>query len=87
MDDTAGAAVPGAGADSREDRMARWKARRPRQSGPQPGGDAVYGLGLIGAAAYFFGSAQTGRDYVLAGPKAVFWPALLVYRLLRFLSA
>ena len=42
---------------------------------------------MIGAVAYLFGSAESGRDYVLAAPKAVFWPALLVYRLLRFLSA
>ncbi len=75
------------GTDEPQDRMARWKARRPRQGGTQPGGDAVYGLGLIGAAAYFFGSAETGREYVLAAPKAIFWPALLVYKLLRFLSA
>jgi hypothetical protein len=42
---------------------------------------------MIGAAAYFFGSAETSRDYVLAAPKAIFWPALLVYKLLRYLSA
>jgi hypothetical protein len=66
-----------------EDRMARWKARGSRQDGPANGGGAVYGLGMIGAAAYFFGSAQSGRDYVLALPKAIFWPALLVYKLLK----
>ncbi len=67
--------------------MARWKARGPGQGGTQPGGGAVYGLGMIGAVAYFFGSAESGRDYVLAAPKAVFWPALLVYKLLKYLSA
>jgi hypothetical protein len=40
---------------------------------------------MIGAAAYFFGSAETGRDYALAAPKAAFWPALLVYKLLKSL--
>ena len=63
--------------------MARWKARGARQDGAANGGGAVYGFGLIGAVAYFFGSAETGRDYVLAAPKAVFWPALLVYKLLK----
>lgn len=67
--------------------MARWKTRGSSQGGAQPGGGAVYGLGMIGAVAYFFGSAETGRDYVLAAPKAVFWPALLVYKLLKYLSA
>jgi hypothetical protein len=42
---------------------------------------------MIGAMAYFFGSAETGREYALAAPKAVFWPAILVYKLLRYLSA
>jgi hypothetical protein len=71
--------------------MARWKARGKargsRRGGAQPGGSPVYGLGIIGAAAYFFGSAETGRDYALAIPKAIFWPALLVYKLLRYLAA
>ena len=52
--------------------------------GAQPGGGAVYGLGMIGAMAYFFGSAESGRDYALAAPKAIFWPALLVFKLLKF---
>jgi hypothetical protein len=38
---------------------------------------------MIGAAAYFFQSAESGRDDVLAAPKAIFWPALLVYKLLK----
>jgi hypothetical protein len=65
----------------------RERARRPRQrppqSGPAGGGGAVYALGLIGALVYFLRSAQTGQDYALAVPKAVVWPALLVYKLLK----
>jgi hypothetical protein len=38
---------------------------------------------MIGAAAYFFQSAESGRDDALAAPKAIFWPALLVYKLLK----
>lgn len=65
-----------------------WKARRSRQGrsrqgGPGAGGGAVYGLGMIGAMAYFFQSAETGWDYVLAIPKASLWPALLVFKLLK----
>jgi hypothetical protein len=73
---SASAAAPG-------DRMARWKARGSRQGGTQGGGGAVYGLGMIGALVFFFGSAESGRDYTLAVPKAAFWPALLVYKLLK----
>jgi hypothetical protein len=76
MDAMTGAAVP-------EERVARWKAGGSRQGGTQAGGGAVYGLGMIGAVAYFFGSAETGWDYVLAAPKAVIWPALLVYKLFK----
>ena len=60
-----------------------WGPRQsPRQNGTAAGGGAVYGLGMIGAMVYFFRSAETGWDYVLAVPKASVWPALLVYKLL-----
>ena len=65
----------------------RWlKSRRAQQGGPAAGGGAVYGLGMIGALVYFFGSAVSGTDYVLAFPKAMFWPAVLVYKLLKSLD-
>jgi hypothetical protein len=60
-----------------------WMTRRSRQNGTAAGGGAVYGLGMIGAMVYFFRSAETGWDYVLAIPKASVWPALLVYKLLK----
>lgn len=63
-----------------------WRRQRPPQGGPPAGGGAVYGLGMIGALVYFLGSAASGADYVLALPKAVFWPAILVYRLLKSLD-
>jgi hypothetical protein len=66
-----------------EEAMPWWKTRRPRQTGAPAGGGAVYGLGMIGALVYFFGSAESGRDYVLAIPKASVWPALLVYKWLK----
>ena len=33
------------------------------------------------APVYFFSRAQERHDYLLAIPKAVVWPALLVYKL------
>jgi hypothetical protein len=41
---------------------------------------------MIGALVYFFGSAASGTDYVLAFPKAMLWPAVLVYKLLKSLD-
>lgn len=66
--------------------MAKRKRGSSTRNAPPAGGGAVYGLGMIGALAYFIGTAQSGRDYVLAVGKAVVWPALLVYRALKVLG-
>ena len=47
------------------------------------GGGAVYGLGLIGAAVYYFQQADTFWMFVLAIPKAIIWPAIVAYELLK----
>lgn len=73
-------------AEDRQDRKPWQKRRRPPQGGPAAGGGAVYGLGMIGALLYFFGSAASGTDYILAFPKAMFWPAVLVFKLLKSLD-
>ena len=50
------------------------------------GGDAVYGLGFIGAAVYFIQHSTTFMMGVFGVLKAIVWPALVVYRLLDFLK-
>lgn len=50
------------------------------------GGEAVYGLGFIGAAVYNIQHAATFGAGVVGFLKAMVWPALLVYRLLGFLK-
>ena len=65
---------------------AKWKGGMSQRNGPPAGGGAVYGLGMIGALAYFLGTAESGRDYVLAFGKATVWPALLVYRAFKVLG-
>jgi hypothetical protein len=73
-----------------EVRATAGKAKRKKgpstRSAPPAGGGAVYGIGMIGALAYFLGSAESGRDYVLGLGKAVVWPALLVYRAFKVLD-
>lgn len=49
------------------------------------GGDAVYGIGFVGAAVYFIGHAATFGAGVLGLFKAIVWPALLVYQAFSFL--
>ena len=41
---------------------------------------------MIGALAYFIGTADSRPAYLLVIGKAVVWPALLVYRAFRILG-
>lgn len=48
-------------------------------------GDAVYGLGVIGAAIYFISTATGFWMGALGILKALVWPAFFVYEALKFL--
>jgi hypothetical protein len=48
--------------------------------------EAVYGLGLIGAWVYYIGRAKTVQQGVVGFFKGLFWPAFLVYEMLKFLN-
>lgn len=48
--------------------------------------EAVYGLGLIGAWIYYISHATTIWLGLLGIFKGIFWPAMLVYELLKFLN-
>ncbi len=43
------------------------------------GGNAVYGLGFIGAAIYYISTASGFWAGVVGFLKAIVWPAFLVY--------
>ncbi len=49
-------------------------------------GDAVYGIGIIGAWVYYFKRASTNQERALGFAKGLVWPAFLVYVLLVFLE-
>lgn len=49
-------------------------------------GSAVYGLGLIGAAVYYIGTAGSFGAGVVGFLKAIVWPAFLVYEALKFFA-
>jgi hypothetical protein len=55
-----------------------YRRRSPSQASAG-GGNAVYGLGLIGAIVFFWQQADSFGEYLLAILKAVVWPAFLVY--------
>lgn len=49
------------------------------RSGPAPGADAVYGLGMIGAWVYFWRRADSTGERATGLLKGMVWPAFLVY--------
>lgn len=50
------------------------------------GNDAIYGLGVVGALFYFLkGATSIGAVFMGIG-KAIFWPAILMFKLLTFLK-
>jgi len=51
------------------------------------GGNAVYGLGLIGALVYYIQQADGFWPAILGILKALVWPAFLTYDLLKFLGS
>jgi hypothetical protein len=46
----------------------------------------IYGMGFLGAAVYLIQHAATFWAGVLGFFKALFWPALLMYKLLEHLK-
>lgn len=48
--------------------------------------NAVYGLGLIGAAVYYIQMATSFWAGVIGFIKALLWPAFIVYEVLRYLE-
>jgi len=51
----------------------------PRSSG----GGAVYGLGIIGAAFYYFQHMPVAKELPLTILKVILWPAFVAYRLIE----
>ena len=47
--------------------------------------EAVYGLGLIGALVYYIGHATTFLIGVVGFLKALVWPAILIYEVLKYM--
>jgi hypothetical protein len=50
-------------------------------------GDAVYGLGLVGALVWYWPRANGAGEHVAAVLKAIVWPAYLVYDAHKLLTA
>jgi len=46
----------------------------------------IYGLGVIGALFYFLQNASTFSSFMIGIGKAIFWPAILMFKLLSYLK-
>jgi hypothetical protein len=49
------------------------------------GSSAIYGLGVIGALFYFLQNATTFGLVLIGIGKSIFWPAILMFKLLTYL--
>lgn len=49
-------------------------------------GNAIYGLGVVGALFYFLQNTNTFETVVIGIGKAIFWPAILMFKLLSYLQ-
>jgi hypothetical protein len=50
------------------------------------GSNAIYGLGVVGALFYFLQGASGFTAIVVGIGKAIFWPAILMFKLLSYLQ-
>jgi len=46
--------------------------------------DAIYGLGVVGAAVYYIKQATTFWAGCVGVLKAIVWPAIVMYKLLEY---
>lgn len=46
-------------------------------------GEAVYGLGIVGAIFYFFQHMPASSEIPITIIKIIFWPAFVAYRLIE----
>lgn len=49
--------------------------------------NAVYGLGLIGAAIYFISTATSFLMGIIGFLKALVWPVFLIYEAFKFFAS
>ena len=50
------------------------------------GSGAIYGLGVVGALFYFLQNTATLGEVLIGIGKAIFWPAILMFKLLTYLQ-
>lgn len=59
---------------------------KPRCHNGSGGQCAIYGLGVVGALFYFLQNAPNFGAVMIGIGKSVFWPAILMFKLLTYLQ-
>jgi hypothetical protein len=54
--------------------------------GAAASGGAIYGMGVLGAAVYFWQQADSFWEHVYAVIQGLLWPAYMVYRAFEALA-
>jgi len=71
---------------SMEQKSNQQEIRKPKVIYKGGASEAVYGFGLIGAWVYYISHATTFWIGALGIIKGIFWPAMVVYELMKFLN-
>lgn len=50
------------------------------------GSSAIYAIGIIGALVYYLESASSILEGIIGIVKSIFWPGLIVYKILELLN-
>lgn len=62
------------------------KIQKPKVIHTGGGSDSVYGLGFVGAMVYYISRATSFQEGVVGFFKAIVWPAIFVYEILKLLE-
>ena len=68
-----------------ETNLTEQKQQKPKVIRQGGASEAVYGLGLIGALVYYIGHAATLWMGLLGILKAIVWPAMLIFEVLKYM--
>ena len=60
--------------------------KRHHRRGSCGSSNAIYGLGVIGALFYFLSNVTSLQMVVIGIGKSIFWPAILMFKLLTYLG-
>jgi hypothetical protein len=71
---------------AKEENESKWHKKWGKPVVVNKSGGAIYGLGIIGTAIYYIQHASSFWIGVIGIIKAIFWPAILLYKVFDLLK-